>query len=66
MRKRGLFRYSCTLTSVASLRYTAPQYGEEATMTRIPTVDGQKAGDWCLGIVIGLSLALVWHWASRL
>ena len=35
-------------------------------MARFPTVDGQKAGDWCLGVVVGLALALVWHWANRL
>ena len=60
----SIIRYH--LTSALPLRYTAPQYGEELTMAQLPTVDGRKIGDWSLGIVIGLALSLLWHWASRL
>lgn len=35
-------------------------------MAQLPTVDGRKISDWSLGVVIGLTMALLWHWASRL
>jgi len=43
----------------------SPRHCREVGVFRVPWVD-QQHQDRLLGVVIGLTLALVWHWVIRL
>lgn len=54
------------LTSHGHRRYNASVYADaEVAVFRLPLVDPQYE-DRLLGVVIGLTLAMVWHWVIRL